>query len=247
MNMITNLDQVRKFLGKPLQDPYGRIHGKLIGMTANLKDEATAVGVETQNGEFAQYPGERLWINGENLTLIPAWKSDAEEFRREFEIVTRRLRALDELFSVGDIQQDIYEDLRKQHEDGINELKQKRRGILDTLAQRIGVLNTQLRELQTYLASNKMLHASGEFDDIGYKVARDEIDLGLVRTTAERKDIEAITTYLARLDPTTPVQPTQSQQQQNPPTNPVQQPAFPSSTTSQQQREQTLVLHVKET
>ena len=125
--MITSLEQVRKFLGKQLQDPYGRTHGKLIGITANLRDETTAVGVETANGEFAQYPGERLWINGETLTLVPAWKLDAEEFRKEFDIVTRRLKALDELFSVGDIQQDIYEDLRKQHEDGINELKEKRR------------------------------------------------------------------------------------------------------------------------
>ena len=109
--MITSLEQVRRFLGKPLQDPYGRTHGKLIGITANLRDEATAVGVETANGEFAQYPGERLWINGENLTLVPAWKLESEDFRKEFDIVTRRLKALDELFSVGDIQQDIYVEL----------------------------------------------------------------------------------------------------------------------------------------
>jgi len=51
--MITSLEQVRKFLGKQLQDPYGRTHGKLIGITANLRDETTAVGVETANGEFA--------------------------------------------------------------------------------------------------------------------------------------------------------------------------------------------------
>ncbi|HZD13170.1 MAG TPA: CdvA-like protein, partial [Candidatus Binatus sp.] len=222
---------------------------KVIGITANLRDEATAVGVQTANGEFAQYPGQRLWINGENLTLIPAWKVDSEEFRKEFDIVTRRLRALDELFSVGDIQQDIYEDLRKTHEDGINELKEKRRSILDTLAQRTTLLNGQLRELQTYLASNKMLHASGEFDDAGYHVASGEIDAGLVRTVAERKDIESITTYLVRLDPTTPIntinhntsmtqQPQDGQQQ-------TQSPAG-SAGPSGQQREQTLVLHVKE-
>lgn len=247
--MITNLEQVRKFLGKPLQDPYGRVHGKLIGITANLKDEATAVGVETPNGEFAQYPGDRLWINGESITLVPAWKSDAEEFRKEFDIVTRRLRALDELFSVGDIQQDIYEDLRKQHEDGINELKEKRRTLLDTLAHRTGALNLQLRELQTYLASNKMLHASGEFDDIGYRVASDEIDVGLVRTVAERKDIEAITTYLVRLDPTAPVlvqHSTQADQQQHAP-QPTPIPAVTTSSNQTQQQPQTLVLHVKET
>jgi len=243
--MITSLEQVRRFLEKPLQDPYGRTHGKLIGITANLRDEATAVGVETANGEFAQYPGERLWINGENLTLVPAWKLESEDFRKEFDIVTRRLKALDELFSVGDIQQDIYEDLRKQHEEGINELKEKRRTLLDTLARRTGLLNGQLRELQTYLASNKMLHASGEFDDAGYRSASSEIDTGLVRTVAERKDIEAITTYLVRLDPTTPI--AGSPQQEIAPQPP--QPATPSTQSSTVQatsREPALVLHVKE-
>ena len=243
--MITSLEQVRKFLGKQLQDPYGRTHGKLIGITANLRDETTAVGVETANGEFAQYPGERLWVNGETLTLVPAWKLDAEEFRKEFDIVTRRLKALDELFSVGDIQQDIYEDLRKQHEDGINELKEKRRTLLDALARRTGVLNAQLRELQIYLASNKMLHASGEFDDAGYRSASDEINTGLVRTSAERKDIEAITTYLVRLDPTTPIAISPHQETATPQSQPV---ATQAQTTTVQAttREPALVLHVKE-
>lgn len=243
--MITSLEQVRKFLGKQLQDPYGRTHGKVIGITANLRDEATAVGVETSNGEFAQYPGERLWINGENLTLIPAWKLDAEEFRKEFDIVTRRLKALDELFSVGDIQQDIYEDLRKQHEDGIDELKNKRRTLLDILAHRTGTLNAQLRELQTYLASNKMLHASGEFDDVGYRNAGDEINTGLVRTSAERKDIEAITTYLVRLDPTTPISLSPHQETATPQPQSVP-PSTPATAAQATSREPALVLHVKE-
>ena len=243
--MITSLEQVRKFLGKQLQDPYGRTHGKLIGLTANLRDDVTAVGVETSNGEFAQYPGERLWINGENLTLIPAWKLEAEEFRKEFDIVTRRLKALDELFSVGDIQQDIYEDLRKQHEEGIDELKNKRRTLLDTLAHRTGTLNAQLRELQTYLASNNMLHASGEFDDVGYRNAGSEIDTGLVRTIAERKDIEAITTYLVRLDPTTPIAVSPHQETTTPQPQSVA-PPVTASTVQAASREPALVLHVKE-
>ncbi len=181
-------------------------------------------------------------MNGENLTLIPSWKIESEDFRKEFDIVTRRIKALDELFSVGDIQQDIYEDLRKQHEDAVNELKEKRKRLLDALAHRTLTLNSQLRELQTYLASNKMLHASGEFDDAGYKIASDEIDLGLVRTIAERKDIESVNTYLVRLDPTTPVaissaaqhRETQNVTQAQP--NPTPPPAQPA-----------LVLHVRET
>lgn len=232
--MTITLEDIRRFLGRPLQDPYGRAYGRIVGISANLKDEVTAVGVEVGNGEFVQCPGERLSINGENLVLLPLWKQESDEFRKEFEVVTKRLRALDELFSVGDIQKDVYEDLRKQHEDAINQLKTKRVEILETLIQRTGTLSTQLRQLQTHMAGNKMLHASGEFDDTSYKAASEAIDTGLIRAMAEKKEVESISSYLGKLD-----------------TNPasMQQTASPAplpTTTTSQSNNQALVLHVRE-
>ncbi len=236
--MAITLDQIRRFLGRPLQDPYGRAYGKVVGISANLRDEVTALGVEVGNGEFVQCPGDRLSISTDNLVLLPAWKLDADDFRKEFEIVTRRLRALDELFSVGDIQRDVYEDLRKQHEDAINQLKGKRVEILETLSQRTGTLGTQLRQLQTHLAGNKMLHASGEFDDVSYKAASEAIDTGLVRSMAEKKEVDAICSYLSKLDTATP--PTSQSLPQ-----PVQ-TAQPVSAAPSQSKDGVLVLHVRE-
>jgi hypothetical protein len=236
MSMGFTLEQIRRFLGRPLLDPYGRAYGKIVGISANLRDEVTAIGVEVGNGEFVQCPGDRLTASGDSLVLLPPWKQEAEEFRKEFEIVTRRLRALDELFSVGDIQRDVYEDLRKQHEDAINELKEKRQQILDTLNQRTGVLSTQLRQMQTNMAGNKMLHASGEFDDISYKAAAEAIDVGLVRAMAEKKEVETISTYLSKLDTSSPVPAEASTL--TPPTPLPATPAVPKDV---------LVLHVRET
>lgn len=235
--MTITLEQIRRFLGRTLQDPYGRAFGKVVGISANLRDEVTGVGIEVGNGEFVQCPGERVTISADNLVLAPSWKVEAEEFRKEFDVVTRRLRALDELFSVGDIQKDVYEDLRKQHEDAINELKSKRKEILDTLSQRTSTLTTQLRQLQTHLAGNKMLHASGEFDDQSYKAASDAIDTGLVRAMAERKDVESILAYLSKLDSGTPA--TIGAQAVSPPTQ--------APTTVSPPRDQVMVLHVRET
>jgi len=148
--------------------------------------------------------------------------------------VTKRLRALDELFSVGDIQKDVYEDLRKQHEDAINQLKSKRIEILETLNQRTGTLSTQLRQLQTHMAGNKMLHASGEFDDTSYKAASEAIDTGLIRAMAEKKEVDSISSYLGKLE-TNPI----SYQPQTTIT-PTQAP------TSPQPNNQAVILHVRE-
>ena len=235
--MTITLDQVRRFLGRLLQDPYGRAYGKVVGISANLRDEIIAVGVEVGNGEFVQCPGDRLSISTDSLVLLPAWKQEADDFRKEFEIVTRRLKALDELFSVGDIQRDVYEDLRKQHEDAINQLKAKRAEILETLGQRTGTLTTQLRQLQTHLAGNKMLHASGEFDDLSYKAASEAIDTGLVRAMAEKKEVDTIFSYLGKLDTANPP----SSQSISQPAQPVQPAPTPS-----QSKDGVLVLHVRE-
>ena len=232
--MIITLEEIRRFLGRPLQDPYGRAYGRIVGISANLKDEVTAVGVEVGNGEFVQCPGDRLSISGENLVLLPAWKQESDVFRKEFEVVTKRLRALDELFSVGDIQKDVYEDLRKQHEDAINQLKSKRVEILETLNQRTGTLSTQLRQLQTHMAGNRMLHASGEFDDTSYKAASEAIDTGLIRAMAEKKEVDSISSYLGKLE-TNPI----SYQPQTT-INPTPAP------TSSQPNNQAVILHVRE-
>src|SRR5438445_506660 len=92
MIMSITLEQIRRFLGRPLQDPYGRTFGKVVGINANLKDEITGVGIEVGNGEFVQCPGDRVTISADTLVLAPTWKVEAEEFRKEFDVVTRRLR-----------------------------------------------------------------------------------------------------------------------------------------------------------
>jgi len=234
--MTITLEEIRRFLGRPLQDPYGRAYGRIVGISANLKDEVTGVGVEVGNGEFVQCPGERLSVSGENLVLMPVWKQESDVFRKEFEVVTKRLRALDELFSVGDIQKDIYEDLRKQHEDAINQLKGKRVEILETLNQRTGTLSTQLRQLQTHMAGNKMLHASGEFDDTSYKAASEAIDTGLIRAMAEKKEVDSISSYLGKLE-------TANSAAVQQPFSPATSPTTPSG----QSNNQALILHVRET
>ncbi len=94
--MPITLEQVRRFLGRTLQDPYGRAFGKVVGISANLRDEVTGVGIEEGNGEFLQCPGDRVTITGDTLVLAPAWKVEAEEFRKEFDRSKKTARGRDQ-------------------------------------------------------------------------------------------------------------------------------------------------------
>src|SRR5437879_13527246 len=94
MIMPITLEQIRRFLGRPLQDPYGRTFGKVVGINANLKDEITGVGIEDGNGEFVQCPGDGVTHSADNIVLAPTWQAEAEEFGMDFDVVIRRLRPL---------------------------------------------------------------------------------------------------------------------------------------------------------
>lgn len=200
LELPLHLVEARNFLGKTVTDPYGRVLGRLVGVTTNVRDETTTVEIESGKGDFEEVQSKQLRVNGESLVVLPWWKLEAEEFRKEFELVTRRTRALDELFSLGDIDGEIYQDLRKLHEDSIANLKGRRKLLLDSLQTRTANLFSQTRQLQTHLANNKMLHAAGEVDDFAYKTAVDIIDAGLTRSSAEKRDIEAISSFLKRLE-----------------------------------------------
>src|SRR5256885_17263873 len=102
MIMPITLEEIRRFLGRSLQDPYGRTFGKVVGISANLKDEITGVGIEVGNGEFVQCPGDRVKISADTLVLAPTWKDEAEELRKEINRMTRQVIAVDELIIVVD-------------------------------------------------------------------------------------------------------------------------------------------------
>jgi hypothetical protein len=75
---------------------------------------------------------------------------------------------------------------------------------------------------------------------MNYKAASDAIDSGLVRAMAEKKDVEAIYSYLQKLDGAQA--PPAAQQPQ-----PIPQVPQQTATTTPPSRDPVLVLHVRET
>ncbi len=88
-------EAIQKLVGRPVKDSFGRYAGYVVGFSVDTSGELQFVGIDQGNGDFAEYPGRRILVDRDGLVVIPAWKVEAEEFRKEFDIVTRRLRALD--------------------------------------------------------------------------------------------------------------------------------------------------------
>ena len=80
----------------------GRSTGKLVGLTADVKDEVTALQVASSSGEVAEYPINSVRIINGHPILLQAWRVEAEDLKREHSIIKRRRQALDLLLKDGE-------------------------------------------------------------------------------------------------------------------------------------------------
>lgn len=198
--MTTTVEQVSKYLGKTIEDAMGRPVGKLVGLTADIKDEVTAIQIAHSDGEVAQHPITFVKVLEDRLILMQTWRVEAEDLRKEHDIVMRRRQALDLLLKDGDIEKPEYDHLRTSYEELDGQIKERRETLLDTLKHVDSKLEQQIADLQGALTNNKMLYSSAEIDEPTYHTVTESIRSGLEISRKERKDIENITQYLNGID-----------------------------------------------
>jgi hypothetical protein len=189
-----------KFLGKTIEDSMGRPTGKLVGLTADIKDQVTEIQIAQPNGDIAPYPVDFVKLADGHPVLLQTWRVQAEDIRIEHNIIKRRKEALELLLKDGDIDQLEYDQLRTTYEDANKEIDQKRDTVLDTLQQVQEKVDQQIKYLQAALTSNKMLYTATEIDQETYHAVSDSIRAGLDTARKERKDLDSIRAYLQGID-----------------------------------------------
>jgi hypothetical protein len=194
--LTVTVENIGKYLGRTIEDSMGRPIGKLVGLTADVKDEVTAIQVAESNGEVNQYPIAFVKLIDGHPILLQSWRVEAEDLRKEHDIIKRRNQALDLLLKDGDIDQLEYDQLHSTYEDLNKGIDQKRDNVLDTLKQIEEKLDQQIRDLQAALTNNKMLYTASEIDQETYHQVTESIRAGLETARRERKDLDNIREYL---------------------------------------------------
>jgi ribosomal protein L29 len=195
--MNLRMEMARHILGRTILDEYGATIGKIVGISTDVRCQVTSVEVELGNGQFLNCSPAQVIISEQEIRLLDDWKVEAESLNKEFDLAIKRMNALSDLHRQGDIQPDIYEDFHRNHDANLNELETRREDLKKKLVQVRSRLDQQIRELETFLATNKMQLASGEIDPQAYKIAADSIENGLKRTFSAKTEIETILTGMA--------------------------------------------------
>jgi hypothetical protein len=197
--LALNVEEIGRFLGQTIEDSMGRNIGKLVGLTADIKDNVQAIQVAYSDGEVNQYPINAVKIIDGHLALVPSWRVDADDLRREHDIIKRRSQALDLLVKDGDIDNGEYNQLRNSYEDLNKEIINKREKLVETLIEVETRLNQQVRDLQTALTNNKMLYTASEIDEPTYRTVTESIRAGLEIARKETKDLDNTRNYLQEI------------------------------------------------
>jgi DNA-binding protein H-NS len=198
--LTLTVEEIGKHLGQIIQDMMGRPIGKLVGLSADVKDEVQSIQIARSDGDVAEFPITAIRIIDGHPILLQAWRVEAEDLNREHGIIKRRRQAIDLLLKDGDIDQTEYNQLRSSYEEILKEIITKRDGLVDTLKEAESKLDQQVRDLQTALTNNKMLYTATEIDEKTYQTVTELVRAGLELTRKERRDVDNTREALQNID-----------------------------------------------
>jgi len=194
------IEEIGKYLGQTIQDMMGRPAGKLVGLTADIKDEVQSVQIARTEGEVTEHSIAFVRIVNGHPVLLQPWRIEAEDLKREHGIIKRRRQALELLLKDGDIDQAEYNQLRSGYEDAHKDITTKRDRLIDTLKEVQAKLEHQIGDLQSALTNNKMLYTAAEIDEPTYQTVTESIRAGLEISRKEMKDLNNTRGSLQEID-----------------------------------------------
>jgi len=187
------------YIGKPVKDDYGRQLGKVTSFAVSPNGRVSAVFVEQSDGEFLRYPSEQFKVDGENIILTPSIKLRVKTLCDEIPLIWRKDQALSELLDKKKIPSEMFNELHKNFEGALSQLKTDAQANLDTIDKQITRCNQQTRELNSALINLEIEKEIGRIDDSAYQTAIEIIQEGLRRTNSEKTDLESMRSQLSNL------------------------------------------------
>lgn len=182
-------EALEKLVDKPVKDTYGRYVGFVVGFSVDTSGEMKSIGVDQGNGDFTEYPHERVVTTADGFTLIPEWKVSCDSLSREVEAVKRRAKALQDLAREGEISRSLFEDMMSKYSDEASKIQGSYKSLTEGMAMRMGELEGQRETLDRFLANIKVQFRAGEIDEAAFKVAAESCQSMLKRNSQEMEEI----------------------------------------------------------
>lgn len=182
-------EALEKLVDRPVKDSYGRYVGFVVGFSVDTSGELKTIGVDQGNGEFTEYPNNRVVSTSEGFMLIPAWKVECDSLNKEIDGVRKRAKALQDLAREGEIPRTIFDEMIKKYSDEASKIQGSYKSLAEGMVVRIGELEGQRESLERFLVEIKVQYRSGEIDEAAFNVASDSCRSMMERNSQEMEDL----------------------------------------------------------
>jgi hypothetical protein len=182
-------EALEKLVNRPVKDTYGRYVGFVVGFSVDTSGDLKSVGVDQGNGEFTEYPSQRVVSTADGFVVIPAWKIECDSLGKEVDGVRRRAKALQDLARDGEIPRSLYEEMIGKYTAEASKTQSSYKELAESMVVRIGELEGQKENLDRFLVDVKVQFRAGEIDEAAYKVAAESCQAMQKRNAEEMADL----------------------------------------------------------
>ncbi len=172
---------------------------------------------------------------------MPPLKLRAKTLSQQIPLIWRKDQALNELVDKKKIPPEMFDDLHKNFEGALNQLKADAKTVIEDVDKQIIKSTKQITDLHSALINLEIEREIGRIDDESYQKALGMIQWGLKGVNAEKSDLEALKSKLSNLllgEKTVKTSETPTQEE-------TQEATVPASPTSPTLPEPPVVVHVR--
>jgi hypothetical protein len=118
-----------------------------------------------------------------------SWRQSFRRLSEEYETVSKKRKALDNLLADGRISQPTHDLFDTEIDEATAEIEKQQRMLQEKMDSRMGELADQVKTLEILLANFELQHVTGEVDEQTYQREIDVLSMGL---ETARQELEAI-------------------------------------------------------
>jgi hypothetical protein len=181
------------FLGKPVEDLYGRHVGAIVGFSLKTNGDVDSVGVDLGSGSFAEVKSNRLLLHEQALIVVPMWKADVMRITGETGVLSKRISALQELAKDsqegGSASQAQYDQLRAQYETRLAKVQESSDRLLQEMKGRMEEIDRADEAMAKFLVNVNIQFRSGEISEASFGLIRDQCATMKARNAKEREEL----------------------------------------------------------
>ncbi|MCC6030829.1 MAG: CdvA-like protein [Desulfurococcales archaeon] len=229
---MVSIEEVEKYLGSKITDPYGRVVGVLSSIYSDVDGNVSGVEVVSEDYSIKYVGSERLVISHDGLIILPEWKVEALKVEAQLDRARKRARAIEDLYLNKEISSQAYEEMKKQIEATLSRLKEKAKQVRSVLRKRLGEVEDEILHVDKAMNHLKLVYTSGEISEQRFKQSIDMLRSSKNKFIEEKKDLEKHIELIEKLE-TEISAPVKQPQITTISPQPVQQPQTAQSQTQQ--------------